>query len=179
MKHFFVCIAATISLMACTDDNKTETLASKGGDEAAPAIQLPYTASYSSDFEMGNPEHSATILKGGWKDWENNTMDNMKDWVADTIVAFHSDNTMVQGADSLMARWKRGRAMYSSVIDTIDAVMPVYSKDKNENWVLVWATEINTTTAGKIDTIYLMETYRINKDGKADMLLQYERNDRN
>ncbi|MBA2500850.1 MAG: hypothetical protein H0V30_14085 [Chitinophagaceae bacterium] len=55
--------------MSCTDDNKTETLASKGGDESAPTVQLPYTASYSSDFEMGNAEHTAAILQGGWKDW--------------------------------------------------------------------------------------------------------------
>ena len=178
MKQLFLCFASLTLLIACGDD-KTETLASKGGEEAAPAVQLPYTASYSSDFELGNPEYSATVLQGGWKDWENNTMDNMRNWAADTLVAFHSDNVMVSGVDSLMARWKRGRATYTSVIDTIDAVMPVYSKDRKENWVLVWATEINTNAAGKVDTVYLMETYRINKDGKADMLLQYERNDRN
>jgi hypothetical protein len=124
---------------------------------------------------MGNPEYSAMILKGSWKDWENNTMDNMKSWIADTIVAFHSDNTMVKGADSLIARWKRGRAKYSSVIDTVEAVMPVYSTDKDENWVLVWATEINTKTDGTKDSAAVMETWRINKDGKADMLFQYDR----
>jgi hypothetical protein len=41
--------------------------------------------------------------------------------------------------------------------------------------VLVWAKEINTDAKGKIDTSHLMETWRINKDGKADMLLQYDR----
>jgi hypothetical protein len=102
-------------------------------------------------------------------------MDNMKSWIADTILALHSDNTMVKGADSLIARWKRGRAKYSSVIDTIEAVMPVYSTDKDENWVLVWAREINTKTDGTKDTAAVMETWRINKDGKADFLLQYDR----
>jgi hypothetical protein len=116
------------------------------------AATLPYTPAYSSSFKMGNSEYSAMILQGSWKDWENNTMDNMKSWIADTIVAFHSDNTMVKGADSLIARWKTGRAKYSSVIDTIDAVIPVYSTDKNENWVLVWATEINTKADGTKDT---------------------------
>jgi len=43
-------------------------------------------------------------VKGSWKDWENNTLDHLKDWVADTIVAFQSDNTMAISADSLMAR---------------------------------------------------------------------------
>ncbi len=165
---------AAIAMSCNTQAPKTET--------ATPTVPknvpLPYTASYSSSFEMGNPEYTATILKGSWKDWENNTMDHMKDWVADTIVAFHSDNTMVIGADSLMARWKRGRAEYVSVIDSIQAVMPVYSTDKKENWVLVWAKEINTKADGKKDTSYVQETWRINKDGKADMLLQCDRANR-
>ena len=118
------------------------------------------------------------IEQGSWKDWEMNTMDNMKSWVADTIVAFHSDNVMTMGADSLIARWKRGRTGYKNVIDTVHAVIPVYSTDRKENWVLVWAKEINTDTKGKIDTVELQETWRINKDGKADMLLQFDRHAR-
>ena len=102
-------------------------------------------------------------------------MDNMGSWMADTIVAFHSDNTMVKGLDSMSARWKRGRASLSSSIDTIDAVMNVISTDKNENWVLVWATAIDTKLDGTTDTSGVMETWRINKDGKADMLYQFDR----
>jgi len=67
-------------------------------------VPLPDTTSYSSSFEISNPEYSVTIVKGSWKDWENNTLDHLKDWVADTIVAFQSDNTMAISADSLMAR---------------------------------------------------------------------------
>ena len=51
----------------------------------------------------------------------------------------------------------------------------MYNADKKENWVLVWATEINTDVNGKKDTAALMETWRINKDGKADLLLQFDR----
>jgi hypothetical protein len=53
--------------------------------------------------------------------------------------------------------------------------MSVRSTDKNEDWVLVWATSIDTRTDGTIDTVALMETWRINSAGKADMLLQYDR----
>jgi len=174
MKQIFLCLAATSLMMACNNEKKTDE-ATAGTKMEKPAVSLPYTASYSSSFEQGNPEYSATILQGSWKDWENNKMENMKSWIADTIVAFHSDNTMIKGADSLMASWIRNRAKYTSVIDTINAVMPVYSTDKKENWVLVWATEINTDANGKKDTASLMETWRINKDGKADLLLQFDR----
>lgn len=173
MRKIFLAITVAFLFVACNNQAKTDT----GGDstQVKAAASLPYIPGYSSSFKMGNPEYSTMILQGSWKDWENNTMGNMKSWVADTIVAFHSDNTMVKGADSLIARWKSGRAKYSSVIDSIDAVIPVYSTDRNENWVLVWAREINTKKDGTKDTAAVMETWRINKDGKADMLLQYDR----
>lgn len=174
MKKILLLLAGAALFTACNNETKSTT-ASEDSTAVKSSAPLPYTASYSSAFKMGNPEYSALILQGSWKDWENNTMDNMKSWIADTITAFHSDNTMVKGADSLIARWKRGRAMFTSVIDTIHAVVPLYSTDKNENWVLVWATEINTKADGKKDTAAVMETWRINKDGKADLLLQYDR----
>jgi hypothetical protein len=173
MTKILLLLIAGSLLVACNNDTKvagaTDTKTEK------PAVPLAYTPTYSSSFEMGNPEYSAMIVQGSWKDWENNTMDNMSKWVADTIIAFHSDNTMVKGLDSLQARWKRGRAGYTSVVDSIDAVMAVYSTDKKENWVLVWATEINTDAKGKVDTAGVMETWRINKDGKADLLYQFDR----
>ena len=186
MKKILLLLSAAAFIAGCNNDKTAGASGDKGGGgttdsktvTAKTDVALPYTASYSSSFEMGNPAYAAMILQGSWKDWENNTLDNMKNWIADTIVAFHSDNAMVKGLDSLMARWKRGRADYTSVIDTVNAVMPVYSTDKKENWVLVWATEINTDSKGKTDTMALMETWRINKDGKADMLLQFDRHAR-
>lgn len=171
-KWFFLFAAGSLILAACNNEKK-EAAAPEA--PAKKTVTLPYTAVYSSSFEMGNPEYVATILKGSWKDWEENKLDNMKNWLADSVVVFHSDNSMVAGADSLMARWKRGRAQYSSVVDSIHAAFAVYSTDKKENWVLVWASEIGTKTNGTKDTVALMETWRINKDGKADMLLQYDR----
>ncbi|MGZ3845309.1 MAG: hypothetical protein ACXVLT_08405 [Flavisolibacter sp.] len=172
MRNFLFLLGVATLVTACSNQTKTET----NDVKVKAAASLPYVPSYSASFTMGDhPEYTTMIAQGSWKDWENNTMDNMKSWIADSIVAFHSDNTMVQGADSLIARWKTGRAKYSAVVDTLEAVIPVYSTDKKENWVLVWAKEINTRTDGKKDTAWVMETWRINKDGKADMLLQYDR----
>lgn len=174
MRKFHLLLGAATIIMSCNNPaSKTEASADSTGIKAD--VALPYTASYSSSFKIGNPQHSAMILQGSWKDWEMNTMDNMKSWVADTITVFHSDNTVVKGIDSLAARWKRGRAKYSAVSTTIDAVIPVSSTDKNEDWVLVWATEIDTNQDGKKDTTAVMETWRINKDNKADLLLQFDR----
>ena len=174
MKKFLLLMTAGVLFIACEDKKKEA-----GEKEAASVtVKMPYTPIYSASFGLGNPDYATMIVQGSWKDWETNSLDNMKNWIADTVVAFHSDNKVAYGIDSLMARWKRGRAGYTSVIDSIHAVIPMYSTDKKENWVLVWASEINTDTKGKTDTIELMETWRINKDGKADMLLQYDRHAR-
>jgi hypothetical protein len=177
MRKIYFLLGAAVFITSC-NSGAAKTEAATDTTMAKPEVALPYTASYSSSFKMGNPEFSAMILQGSWKDWEMNTMDNMKSWVADTVTVYHSDNTMVKGIDSLTARWKKGRAKYSSVSTTIDAVMPVYSTDKNENWVLVWATEVDTKLNGKIDTTSVMETWRINKDNKADLLYQFDRANR-
>ena len=176
MQKIIFCAAVAVLALSCNnaaEQPKTEEVAKAA--EGPKKVDLPYTATYSSSFEPGNPDYMAVILKGSWKDWDNNTMDNMKDWVADSIIAFHSDNTVVQGIDSLLARWKRGRAEYSTVLDTVQAVTPLYSTDQKHNWVLVWVKSINTKKDGVKDTSYVQETWRLNKDGKADMLLQYDR----
>ena len=176
MRKFLSLLGMASLLLSCNSESKTES--NSDTTMVKSVATLPYTPGYSSSFKMGNPDYSAMILQGSWKDWETNTMDNMKSWVADTITVYHSDNTMVKGVDSLMARWKRGRAQYSAVATTIDAVMPVFSTDKKEDWVLVWATEIDTKLDGTQDTASVMETWRINKDKKADLLLQFDRKKR-
>lgn len=171
MRKTFLLIAVSAIVFACNNETKEET---KAAEPAKAAVPLPYKASYSSSFEMGDPAHVATILQGSWKDWEENKLDKTK-WLADTILALHSNYNATRGADSLIARWKRLRGEYTAVIDTIEAAFSVRSTDMKENWVLVWGKEINTKADGTKDTSYLMETWRINKDGKADMLLQYDR----
>lgn len=173
----FLC-AVVVLAFSCNEKNDPPKVAgaTTTSTDKAP-VSFPLPVSYSSSFEMGNPAYAKMIVQGSWKDWQDNTMDHMKNWVADTVELIGSDAKVIRGADSVIANWKRGRAAYTNVVDTIDAVMPVYSTDKKENWVLVWATEMSTKD-GVRDTVSEMETWRINKDGKADMVLQYDRHRR-
>lgn len=177
MKQIFVCLLAVCTLLGCNSDKKEKTAgATKTEPDGVSVTGLSMPATYSSSFKMGNPAYAASIVQGSWKDWMDDKLDNMRSWAADSIVAYHSDAKMTTGVDSLMALWKRQRAAYTDVRDTINAVMPVYSTDKNENWVLVWATAYGTKLSdGVKDTTYFMETWRINKDGKADLLFQFDR----
>ena len=176
MSRTFLFLVLATLLAACNND--TKVAGASGTKTETPAVSFSQPISYSSSFEMGDPKYSAMIVQGSWKDWSDNNMDNMKSWLADTVVAYQSNNVMARSADSLTAQWKRERAQWSVSVDTIDAVMSVHSIDKNENWVLCWARAFGTKLDGTKDTIAVMETWRINKDGKADLLLQYDRHAR-
>lgn len=177
IKKFSLILFLSAMIYGCTSDTKPEA-------EQAPAVQeiappsLAYEPSYSASFEIGNPDYAEMIIQGSWKDWEDNNLDNMVNWVSDTITAYHSNNEVVQGLDNMMALWKGHRANYSSSKPTINAVMSVRSTDRNEDWVLVWGTSIDTKIDGTADTVTLMETWRINAAGKADLLLQFDRGTR-
>jgi len=175
MKKILVFIA--VIAFACETEKKSDVVEVPAKVEPTP-ISLPYVPSYSSSFEIGNPEYATMIVQGSWKDWEDNNLDNMVNWIEDTITVMHSNNEVVHGVDSLIARWKKARAEYASSKPRIDAVMSVYSTDKQEDWVLVWATSIDTKLDGTQDTVALMETWRINSAGKADLLMQFDRKNR-
>jgi hypothetical protein len=177
LKHVTLVFVLASIILACTPEKKSEVKETPAVQETIP-LNLPYELSYSSSFEMGNPAYAEMIVQGSWKDWETNNLDNMVNWVSDTITAYHSNNVVVHGLDSMMARWKSARADYSSSNTTLHAVMSVRSIDRDEDWVFVWATSIDTKTDGAIDTVALMETWRINSAGKADMLLQFDRANR-
>ena len=177
MKKTLLIIAVASIVFACNTE-KTPENASSPEAAVAPKLNLPYVPSYSSSFELGNPAYAEMVVQGSWKDWEENNLDNIANWAADTIMAVHSNMQITNGVDSLIARWKRGRAEYIEVKPTINAVLSVHSTDMDEDWVLIWATEIDTKKDGTIDTVALMESWRINKAGKADMLLQFDRNQR-
>jgi hypothetical protein len=51
--------------------------------------------------------------------------------------------------------------------------MSVKSTDKNENWALIWAKEVNKYKKGKVDSSYVHELWRLNKDGKVDLVYQF------
>ena len=103
-KMIFVSLIAFVAI-SCNQKSENAATAESATAETATAAKVPlaFQPTYSSSFEIGNPAYAAMIVQGSWKDWQDNTMDSMQKWVADTVVALQSDNTMVRGVDSLLA----------------------------------------------------------------------------
>ncbi|HEX3078965.1 MAG TPA: hypothetical protein VHQ04_00820 [Puia sp.] len=164
-------------LVSCNSNQPAQTEAAKPASDSVVVqnINSPYPIQYSSKFVMGNPKYAENVLTL-WKDYDNGTLSAHKDLFADSVQAMLGNGAMMHASrDSIIAGVQSHRNMLSSAVDRVDAVTSLRSTDKNEDWVLIWGTEIDTYKNGKVDSVDLQETWRINKDGKADMLLQYMR----
>jgi hypothetical protein len=169
---FAVVISMSSVLFSCDSEKKTDEVEPKD-KTASENIEYPYKAEYSSSFEIGNPKHSEAILKL-WKSFDNGDLSVTKDLFADTIHIYTKEGMTIEGPrDSVVMGAQQWRDQLASVQSKVTAFVPLRSTDKNENWVLVWGTEISTDKAGKVDSVYLQETWRIDKDGKVDLMYQY------
>jgi hypothetical protein len=134
-------------------------------------MTYPYTAKYSSNFQVGNPAQSKMVLEL-WKDWDDNVFDR-HNYFADTIVMFFPDGSRLRGKDSCLAGAKKYRGSMSTAVSTIQAWVPLKSVDRNQDWVIVWGSEADTFPDGKKATKDLHEIWRFNKDGKVDFMKQF------
>jgi len=174
MKTFLV-IALWALLLSCNqkEANKDNTT-SMAKDSMGMAIQSPYPIGYSSNFIMGNPKNAENLLQL-WKDWENGNLSAHSNFFADSVTIFFADGSSIHGSrDSVMAGAQRERDMLSSSVVNVDAIIPVKSVDKNENWALIWGREVDTYKNGKKDSTAIQETWRFNKEGKADLFYQFK-----
>lgn len=174
MKRMLV-LAIMVIFASCNSNNsaKTDTMASPK-DSAAMSITSPFPIQYSSDFAMGNPKNAEDLLTL-WKDWGNGDLSVHKNLFADSVEMHFADGSVIHTSrDSAIAFAQSFRNTLASAAITVDAIMPAKSIDKNENWALIWAKEVDTDKQGKIDSSYLQETWRFNKDGKADLFYQYK-----
>jgi ketosteroid isomerase-like protein len=157
MKRFAFILATAIFLAACNDKTADEKTTNDKKDEKTDTtkmanISYPYKAEYSSDVKMGDPNHSKLVLDF-FKAWEENRMDDMKPMLTDSVWVEFSDGNKFNGtADSLIKTGKGFRASFASVRTTIDVWMPVHLNDRNEDYVLVWGKDYNTSKTGKVDS---------------------------
>ena len=179
MKKILI-VAAMAVFAACNNSGDKAKVESMKSDSTMSSttmpmadINSPYPVGYSSKFEMGDPKNAETVL-ALWKDWDNGTLANSKNNFADTIELHFSDGSMMRAArDSALAMAQAERDKYASSVSSVDAVTALKSTDKNENWALIWGREVLTDKKGKVDSSELQETWRLNKDGKADLVYQF------
>jgi hypothetical protein len=184
MKQFAMSILAAAFLFSAAQAQTTKTKDEnvkvkesgnklKVKDKTGMGLEtLPYTAMYSSNFRIGNPTYSSMVLNL-WKDWDDNMLDRHVNWFADTLQYLSSTGNVTKGQTNVLDLVKKSRNSFTASKTTLDAWIPLKSVDKNEDWVALWGQETDTYPDGHTDVYDLHEIWRINKDGKIDMIKQY------
>lgn len=166
-------IAAIVSCNSSTNSSTETTATGDSTKMMTEDVTYAYPIGYSSKFEAGDPKNAQAVLNI-WKAFDNGDLSAAKDIFADSVEMHFADgNYMHSGRDSIIAAGQAYRNSLAAVSSSIDAVISTRSTDKGEDWALVWGKEKDTHKDGKVDSVYLQETWRFNKDGKADLVFQY------
>jgi len=164
MKRFIVLGCALALVFVCKESVAQQK-------QKTEMVSYPYTAGYSSNFEIGNSAYAQKVLEL-WKDYDDNTFDK-HDYFADTAVMFFPNGMMVKGKDSIKAGATAMRSSFQNVVSTVDAWVPLKSVDKDQNWVAIWGTDNSTGSDGKVTKTDLHEIWEFNKDGKVVYMEQF------
>ena len=176
MKQCLFLFIAGLCLYACNESPKGETANAPDADTSkkeAVAVSFPYPINYSSQFEIGDPQH-VKMVQDLWKHWDNNTLDEASGFFADSVtMQFHDGFIMHASRDSITAVGKKQRGKFARVTSSIDACVALRSIDKDEEWVCIWGKEVTEEVKGKIDSLHLQENWRLDKNGKVAQLVQF------
>jgi len=133
---------------------------------------LPYTAMYSSNFQMGNSKYSRMVLDA-WKAYDDNAFDRIADMISDTVTAIMPNGSVIKGKEAFLNGIKTYRSGFSAATSTVDAWVPIKSMDKGDEIVCIWGGETDTKSDGTTQKVDLHELWAFNKDGKLMFFRQF------
>jgi hypothetical protein len=134
---------------------------------------MPYKASYSSNFKMGDAKHVSIVMRA-WKIFEENKLDENNPILADTISLELSDGRKVKGRHDFYNTIKQIRDGATDLKVSMVAFMGVKPLDRDGDVVLIWLTESYTTKDGQKGTMDIHQVWGFNKAGKVDFLKTFE-----
>jgi len=143
---------------------------------AASTVELPYTATYSSNFTTDVSDADLKMVLMTYKDWASGNLSGLSASMADTVdVDFSSgDHFRLSNAD-LLKMWTSYRNDTLSTVTTeMQGWQKMYATDRKEGHIVTWYKEIDTFKSGKVDSAYYHDINRV-KDGKITWYASYKR----
>jgi hypothetical protein len=125
-----------------------------------------------TNISIGNAVYTQKVIQA-WKDYDNNTMDNMGDFIADDVIATFPDGSMVKGRENFVKMLKDYRNSFASVSSKITACTTLKTPDDPEHEVVtIWGEETDINKDGTTTKTHLNEVWFFNKEGKLTMFHQ-------
>lgn len=178
MKKFFLILCTVTLLLSCNNEaNKPSTADNTPANAEAPkpAVELPYTATYSSSFNNEVSDHDLKMVLATYKDWADGNVKEVINAMADTVDFDAWDGvTSKLPKAQLLKQWTAYRDSLSTVKIEMEAWHKMHSADKNENFIVVWYKEYDTFKDGKVDSSRWHDINQV-KDGKISWYSQFKR----
>lgn len=138
----------------------------------ADSTSYPYTIKKMQSWEMNADSKNALTAMVLIKTFENLDTAAMGKILADSV-SFDLDGYKFKGTKpEFLNQIQSEFAKMSSFKIEMQDMESVVNKDKSEEWVSLWYTQISTTKEGKSDTISLYNDIKI-KEGKVVRLSEY------
>lgn len=143
--------------LVCQAQNTNPTQAKNSMEQAKGPV---------TNISIGNAVYTQKVIQA-WKDYDNNTLDNIGDLVADDVIATFPDGSMVKGRDNFVKAIKDYRNSFASVSSKINACTTLKTPDDPEHEVVtIWGEETDISKDGTTTKTHLNEVWFFNKEGK-------------
>jgi hypothetical protein len=170
-----VAIALIFATLACNSSGPKPESAAPETSAPATAYEYSVKSRYSSDWEMGDPQLAEKVI-ALWKHYDNNTLDSVRPYFADSVYMDMPGFAGKLHADTALAGAKADRARFSSLTSEIDVILPINAKNHpEEKIVTIWGEEAGVLD-GKPIKRRLHETWAFNNDGKVIWMIRYDGN---
>ena len=146
-KYFLLFITICGCIVACNPKSDTGITTTT---TTASTVKLPYTASYSTEFNNNVSDSDLLTVLNSYKYWEQGDLKALRTTMGDSMYADMSDGLRFKGlADSVMGIWGKYRDSLSSVRITMDVWLKNHSVKDSNDFVNVWYKEIDTFRSGE------------------------------
>ncbi|MEC5158510.1 hypothetical protein [Chryseobacterium sp. MP_3.2] len=157
-------------LASCT---KKEEAAKMDTSDSSAKMDYPYKIEKPDNWEIGSSENTMVALQA-LKAWEDGNVDQTLKFFGDSIhLKFDGLDKKISN-DSLKIFFTENRNKFKSIKERVEDWESVISKDKSEEWVTLWYTDIPETQAGVLDSIDIVNDFKL-KDGRIIRIDQYTR----
>jgi ketosteroid isomerase-like protein len=176
MKKILIGLSAIVFIAACNNE-KTESTEGEKKMEAATSTpaDLPYKATYSSNFNQDVSDADLKTVLMSYKHWETGDMASLSRDMGDSVEVDFNDGDRFHGTNAeLMKRWSTYRDSLSSVSIEMEVWHKMYEPEKKDGVVVTWYKETDTYKTGKVDSAMYQDVNLV-KNGKIVYYRQYKR----
>jgi hypothetical protein len=179
MRKITLLLVFAIVIFSCNNSAKVEPVVEEVKSDSTappppPPVDLPFKATYSSDWSIGDPKYTKIALDF-YKRLEKDSLSGDINYLEDTVHFRSFDNDIDDIAkEDLVQGVKEFRKGFKSLSEEFAAFTCLHSNDKNEDWVSLWIFERGVRANGKKDSTRYQENWRF-RNGKVYFIADFAR----